>query len=76
MRIETNRLGQVIAKMDTDELAALAALVSRSYSDVVDTNVLGLDRQVLRAAERVARAISTEASLQRIRDRATKKSSD
>lgn len=75
MRIETNRLGQVIAKMDTDELAALAALVSRSYSDVVDTNVLGLDRQVLHAAERVARAISTEASLQRIRDRATKKRS-
>ncbi|MEY2151116.1 hypothetical protein AB7849_09375 [Rhodanobacter sp. 115] len=76
MRIETNRLGQVIAKMDTEELAALAALVSRSYSDVVDSNVLGLDRAALRAAERVARAISTEASLQRMRERATSKRND
>lgn len=73
MRVETTKIGMVIAHMDTSELAALAAFVSRSYSDIVDSNVLGMDTHDLRIAERVARAISTEASLQRIRDRAAKK---
>lgn len=70
MRIESKRIGQTIVSLDSIELGALAALISRSYSDVVDENACGLDKHQLRAAERVARGITSEASLQRIRDRA------
>lgn len=69
MRIETKRIGLTVLSLDGTELKALAALISRSYSDVVDENVCRLDVQTLRAAERLSRAVTAEASLQRIRDR-------